>query len=633
MSVRTDSADPQASPDEQRPLGIDLPKRTKRLIIISAMLGMFMASLEQSVVNPAMPQIVSELGGLELYPWLVQAFIMAQVVTIPVAGTLSDIYGRKPVLLGGLIIFLLGSAMCGFAPGIYELIAFRAVQGVGAAILMTATFSVVGDLYSPADRGRFIGLFGGVFALSGLIGAPLGGVLTETLSWRWVFWVMLALGPIVLFVIALKMPWLRPPPKPFRLDIKGVVLLTTALVPAMISLSLAATWGWFAPQTLALFAISAAAMYLFFRVERSAEQPIVPLELFKIPTVATTAVVNFFLGVGMMGVFVYLQFYLQVGLGADAATAGLVMAPTILVSVVASVVSGQVMSRTGRYKFLAVTGSLLMVSSMLLLSTMTRDTTIPGVLGRMFLFGIGMGLMMPVMSIASQNASPQKYLGIVSAFTQFFQQVGGVIGIGVIGALFNARLASGLAERLESDVAERVQPEKLVDPIFREDLMNDLGPEVWTVAEPQVQAAVATAITDNFLLAAAIVFISVLAILRMKEIRLRREGMPAAAVAVERPEPTRAIASRASGSVVSSARDIPISTRPSPPARLTRLNGVSEVFALELRAQLRPPDDVAVVGNNRRPEPSLRRSVVAAAMLGAGVGFALSFVYPRNRTR
>ena len=629
MSVRTDSADPQAPPDEQRPLGIDLPKRTKRLIIISAMLGMFMASLEQSVVNPAMPQIVSELGGLELYPWLVQAFIMAQVVTIPVAGTLSDIYGRKPVLLGGLIIFLLGSAMCGFAPGIYELIAFRAVQGVGAAILMTATFSVVGDLYLPADRGRFIGLFGGVFALSGLIGAPLGGVLTETLSWRWVFWVMLALGPIVLFVIAIKMPWLRPPPKPFRLDIKGVVLLTTALVPAMISLSLAATWGWFAPQTLALFAISAAAMYLFFRVERSAEQPIVPLELFKIPTVATTAVVNFFLGVGMMGVFVYLQFYLQVGLGADAATAGLVMGPMILVSVFASVVSGQVMSRTGRYKFLAVTGSLMMFSSMLLLSTMTRDTTIPGVLGRMFLFGIGMGLMMPVMSIASQNASPQKYLGIVSAFTQFFQQVGGVIGIGVIGALFNARLASGLTERLEPDVADRVQPEKLVDPIFREDLMNDLGPEVWTVAEPQVQAAVATAITDNFLLAAAIVFISVLAILRMKEIRLRREGMPAATVAVERPEPTRAIALRPSGSVVSSARDIPVSTRPSRP---DRLNGVSEVFDLELRGQVRPASPPAAA-NSGESEPSIRRSVVAAAMLGAGVGFALSFVYPRNRSR
>ena len=629
MSVRTASDDPNAKapspPDEQRPLGIDLPKQTKRLIIIGAMLAMFMAALEQSVVSPAMPQIVSELGGLELYPWLVQSFIMAQVVTIPLAGMLSDHFGRKPVLLSGMVVFLLGSALCGFAPGIYELIAFRAVQGVGAAILMTSTFSVVGDLYLPADRGRFIGLFGGVFALSSLIGAPLGGVLTEALSWRWVFWIMLALGPLVLLVITVKMPWLRPPPKPLKLDIKGVVLLTMALVPAMISLSLAATWGWFAPQTLALFAISIVAMYLFFRVERSAEQPIVPLELFKIPTLATTAVVNFFLGVGMMGVFVYIQFYLQVGLGHNAAAAGLVIGPMILVSVAASVASGQVMARTGRYKILAVTGSLMMFGSMLLLSTMTKDTTIPGVLGRMFLFGIGMGLMMPVMSIASQNASPQKYLGIVSAFTQFFQQVGGVIGIGVIGALFNARLASGLAERLAPDLVDKVQPEKLVDPIFRDGLMEELGPEIWVVAEPQVQAAVATAITDNFLLAAAIVFVSVVAILRMKEIRLRREGVPSQLVNVQRPEPTRAIPS---GPVVTSARDIPISTQPSRPVRL---NGVSEVFDLELRGQVNPPSAAEIV-DGAAPAKGLRRSVVAAAMLGAGVGFVLSLVYPRDKS-
>ena len=238
----------------------------------------------------------------------------------------------------------------------------------------------------------------------------------------------------------------------------------------------------------------------------------------------------------MMGVFVYLQFYLQVGIGVDAATAGLVMGPMILVSVGASIVSGQIMSRTGRYKVLAATGSLMMFGSMLLLSTMTRETPILGVLGRMFLFGAGMGLMMPVMSIASQNAAPQKFLGIVSAFTQFFQQVGGVIGIGVIGALFNARLASGLMERLSPDLVDRIQPEKLVDPLFRDGLVEDLGTEVWAVAEPQVQSAVATAITDNFLLAAAIVLISVLAILRMKEVKLRSAELPGSAVAVERPE-------------------------------------------------------------------------------------------------
>ena len=615
------TADPAAAPDEQRPLGIDLPKRTKRLIIIGAMLGMFMAALEQSVVSPAMPQIVSDLGGLELYPWLMQSFIMAQVVTIPIAGTLSDMFGRKPVLLTGMTIFLIGSALCGFAPGIYELIAFRAVQGVGAAILMTATFSVVGDLYAPAERGRFIGLFGGVFALSSLIGAPIGGVLTETLSWRWVFWIMLFLGPPVISVVAFKMPWLRPPKRKFKIDAAGVVTLSILLIPAMIALSLGAEWGWFAPQTLVLFVASALALLVFIRIEQRAEQPIVPLQLFRIPTIATTAVVTFFLGVGMMGVFVYLQFYLQVGIGADAATAGLVMGPMILVSVAGSIVSGQVMSRTGRYKFLAVTGSLMMLGSMILLSTMTRETTIIGVLGRMFLFGIGMGLMMPVMSIASQNAAPQKYLGIVSAFTQFFQQVGGVIGIGVIGALFNARLASGLMERLSPDLVDVIQPEKLVDPLFREGLVVQLGADVWAVAEPQVQSAVATAITDNFLLAAVIVLISVLAILRMREIRLRSAELPAA-VNVERPDPEPP---QGAQSVIESQILEPRRGRP--------LNGLAEVLEINMREQYAPQPPPLRALRGSASSPSLRRSVVAAAMIGAGLGLALSVLYPRYRAR
>ena len=639
MSERSATPDAlsTALPDEQRPLGLDLPRSVKRLIITGAMLGMFLSALEQSVVSPAIPQIVSDLGGLELYPWLVQAFVMAQVLTIPVAGTLSDAFGRKPVLLGGLTIFLLGSALCGFAGGIYELIAFRAVQGVGGAILATATFSVVGDLYTPAERGRLIGLFGGVFALSSLIGAPLGGVLTEALSWRWVFLSMLLVGPFVMLVIALKMPWLRPPKKKFRFDAAGIATLTLMLMPAMIALSLAADWGWLAPQTLGLFAVSALGLLLFIRAERRAEQPIVPLALFRIPTVATAAVVNFFIGIGMMGVFVYLQFYLQVGIGVDAATAGLVMGPMVLVSVMGSVVSGQIMSRTGRYKFLAVTGSLMMFASMLLLSTMTRETTIPGVLGRMFLFGIGMGLMMPVMSIATQNAAPQRYLGIVSAFTQFFQQVGGVIGIGVIGALFNARLTNGLIERLTPDLVRKIQPEKLVDPLFRESLLEDLGPEIWAEAEPQVQTAVAVAITDNFLLAAALVAISVLAILRMREIRLRGGPMPPA-VNVEHPDPESTIpGSRA-------VREFPILYPKSRPGVIANgavpaaVNQTADLFDLQPRQQsarsaAAPVSPTAQAPFQSLPEQaSLIRSVLAAAMIGAAVGLAVSVFGRRSGT-
>lgn len=624
-ATANDMSDPALAIEDQRPLGIDLPVRLKRLIIVGAMLGMFMAALEQSVVSPAMPQIVSDLGGLELYPWLVQAFIMAQVVTIPIAGTLSDMFGRKPVLLSGLFVFLVGSALCGFTPGIYELIAFRAVQGVGAAILMTATFSVVGDLYAPAQRGRFIGVFGGVFALSSLIGAPLGGVLTEALNWRWVFWGMLLLGPPVFLVIALKMPWLRPPKRKVQIDVAGVVMLSLMLIPAMVSLSLAATWGWLTPQTLLLFAASLVGLFLFIRVERRAAQPILPLPLFRIPTIATTAVVNFFIGVGMMGVFVYLQFYLQIGLGVDAATAGIVMGPMILVSVAGSVVSGQIMSRTGRYKLLAVSGSLMMFASMLLLSTMTRETTILGVLGRMFLFGAGMGLMMPVMSIASQNAAPQRYLGIVSAVTQFFQQVGGVIGIGVIGALFNVRLAQGLMERLTPDLVEKIEPEKLVDPLFRESLLTDLGPEIWSVAEPQVQAAVATAITDNFLLAAAIVFISVLAILRMKEIRLRgTDAMPS--VGVERPDPGQNSGVDSQAQSMSQAQ--PISNGATAAAAYYD----SLVRALPMREQHQPESRYRAESVNGSQATSQRRAVIAAGAVGAGIGLLWSMLNRSDRS-
>ena len=631
MAIRTASTEPLEPPDlsespepqdEQRPLGIDLPRRTKRLIIIGAMLGMFMAALEQSVVSPAMPQIVSDLGGLELYPWLVQAFIMAQVVTIPIAGTLSDMYGRKPVLLAGMFVFLIGSALCGFAPGIYELIAFRAVQGVGAAILMTATFSVVGDLYAPAERGRFIGLFGGVFALSSLIGAPIGGVLTETLSWRWVFWIMLFLAPVVLTVVTLKMPWLRPPKRKFKIDVAGVIVLSVTLMPAMIALSLASQWGWFAPQTLLMFVVSVIALVLFIRIEQRAEQPIVPLQLFKIQTIATAAVVNFFIGVGMMGVFVYLQFYLQVGIGADAATAGLVMGPMILVSVTGSIVSGQIMSRTGRYKMLAVTGSLMMFASMLLLSTMTRETTIPGVLGRMFLFGIGMGLMMPVMSIASQNAAPQKFLGIVSAFTQFFQQVGGVIGIGVIGALFNARLANGLIERLSPELVEVIEPEKLVDPIFRDGLVEELGAEVWAVAEPEVQAAVATAITDNFLLAAGIVFISVLAIMRMREIKLRTATpLPAA------PSSGAVNASVDEPAVAGAMPSLPTANGSS------AMSSLPAQWELPMRQQHAVASEVQLVSiptSNGRNETTRIGPLAAMGAVGVGVGVLWFVISRRN---
>ncbi len=655
MSERATSGEPSAPPvragiDEDRPLGIDLPNKTKALVIGGSMLAMFLSALEHSVVNPALPRIVSDLGGLELYPWLIQAFTMAQVVTIPVAATLSDSFGRKPLLLVGLVIFLAGTAACGSAPGIYELIAFRAVQGMGAGILMMSTFSVVGDLYAPSERGKYIGLFGGVFALSGLIGAPLGGVITEAFSWRWVFWSMLFVGPFAVWLIAWKMPWLRPPRQPLRFDWLGMLTLMPMLLPLMLAMSLGGQHGWTSALVLGLLALSAVSFLLFLAVERRAAVPIVPLHLFKVNTIAMVTITMFLTGVGMMGVMVYLQVFLQVGLGAGAATAGLVMGPMIIVSVAVMVLSGQLMARTGRYKILAIIGVLLMLGGMALLSTMTRETSILGVLGRLAVFGIGMGLMMPVLSLAAQNAAPQKYLGRVSGFTQFFQLIGGAIGIGVVGALFNARLSSGLQAALSPELVDVIRPEKLVDPDFRAELIGTLGEDVWAVAEPAVQTVVANAITDNFLLAMGILVFAVAAMLLMREVPLRtgKEGGPPKAGEAGAPVLTAAAAEPPSNGATAGVSAEPVAQGATPlsaivedelPEQMLDPPLIPSLIAIDAPLAAPPTEPVkgpltgagtdghGAEGGEWSPAA---RGVAAAAFVGASVGLAVSIAYTGN---
>lgn len=600
---------------------MDLPRRVKALVLAGSMLAMFMSALEQSIVGPALPRIVSELGGLELYPWLFQAYITAQVVAIPVAARLSDRVGRKRVLVAGLAVFLAGSAACGAAPDIYSLIAFRAVQGAGAGILATLSFAVVGDLFPPSERGRYVGLFGGVFALSSLIGAPLGGVLTELAGWRWVFWAMLPAGVCALALIALRMPSLKPRSAPaFRFDFAGLALMAAFLLPVMFALTLAGSIGWDAPLVLGLLLASAASLALFIAVERRAVEPIVPLRLFRIRNVAVAAIAMLVIGLGMFGSMVYLQFFLQVGLGADASTAGAVMGPMVIFVVVFSVIAGQTMSRTGRYKFLAVLGAAAMLAGMALLAAMSRETPVHAVLLRLGVFGAGMGMLMPVLTLAAQNAASQRDLGTISGFTQFFQLAGGAIGIGVIGALFNARLADGLRARLDPAAAEIIRAEKLVDPIFRENLVVELGADAWAAAEPRVQAAVAAAITDNFALGAAILALVFLAVLWIRELPLRtgeEDRLPAAPGRPPTALPDPRLADPLVGAIPAAqatARFAAIGPQAAPMA------------AVALQAPPRAPRRAAGA-----PPPSAATSSLLRA--GAGVAFALAVAAAAARWR
>ena len=640
------SAPGAAEIDEERPLGMDLPRRVKALVMAGSALAMFLAALEQSIVNPAMPRIVSELGGLELYPWLVQGFVIAQITAIPAAGALSDSLGRKPLLLAGLLIFLGGSAGCGAANDIYMLIAFRALQGVGAGVLMMATFSVIGDLFPPSDRGRYMGLFAAVFALSSVIGAPLGGVLTEQLSWRWVFWAMFVVGPPALLVIAWKMPWLRPQRQgPLQFDWLGMAALLPMLIGLTMAFSLTGSSGWTSPLVLALFAVAGVSLVLFIAAERRAAAPIVPLHLFRINTVASVAIAMFVIGVGMMGAMVYLQVFLQVGLGAPPTTAGMMMIPMIVTGMVFAVVCGQIMSRTGRYKFLAVTGSLLMVAGMALLATMTRETPVfSGVLPRLFVFGVGMGMMMPVLSLAAQNAAPQRYLGRISGFTQFFQLTGGAVGIGIIGALFNARLSDGLQAALPADLVNVVLPEKLVDPDFRSDMIASIGATLWETVEPAVQGVVAGAITDNFLMVLGILGFAVLVILRMREVPLRtgEEGrIAAAAQAAEEPppalspvaEPIAAVVEPSPQPIANGATVEPVPVPVPPPVVIEE--SIAPPAPVQLEAPVSIPNGARPMPNGAQPRAAQwgpGRGVAAAAFVGASLGIALSYAWSGNRS-
>ena len=639
------SAPGAAEIDEERPLGMDLPRRVKALVMAGSALAMFLAALEQSIVNPAMPRIVSELGGLELYPWLVQGFVIAQITAIPAAGALSDSLGRKPLLLAGLLIFLGGSAGCGAANDIYMLIAFRALQGVGAGVLMMATFSVIGDLFPPSERGKFMGLFAAVFALSSVIGAPLGGVLTEQLSWRWVFWAMFVVGPPALLMIAWKMPWLRPQRQgPLQFDWLGMAALLPMLIGLTMAFSLTGSSGWTSPLVLALFAVAGVSLVLFIAAERRAAAPIVPLHLFRINTVASVAIAMFVIGVGMMGAMVYLQVFLQVGLGAPPTTAGMMMIPMIVTGMVFAVVCGQIMSRTGRYKFLAVTGSLLMVAGMALLATMTRETPVfSGVLPRLFVFGVGMGMMMPVLSLAAQNAAPQRYLGRISGFTQFFQLTGGAVGIGIIGALFNARLSDGLQAALPADLVDVVLPEKLVDPDFRSDMIASIGATLWETVEPAVQGVVAGAITDNFLMVLGILGFAVLVILRMREVPLRtgEEGRIAAARAAEEPppalspvaEPIAAVVEPSSQPIANGAAVEPVSVAVPPPVAIEE--PIAPPAPVQFEVSVPVPNGARPMPNGAQPRAAQwapGRGVAAAAFVGASLGIALSYAWSGNRS-
>ena len=420
--------------------------RRRTLIVLSGlMLGMLLAALNQTIVSTALPRIVGDLGGFEHYSWVFSAYMLASTVTVPIYGKLSDLYGRRPFFALGIVLFMTGAVVSGLAQSMTVLIAGRAIQGLGAGGLIPLAMAVIGDLIAPRERGKWQGLTGAVFGVASVVGPATGGWIADNTSWRWAFFVSLPFGVLALVVV-----WLgfrvEVPRREHTVDWLGAGLLATGVTSGLLAL----VWGgvqypWSSTQVVGLFALSVVLLVAFLVQEGRAAEPILPLGLFRDRTIAAAQVALFFVGAAMFGTIMFIPLFVQGVIGDSAASSGAVLTPLMLALIGASVLSGQLVSRTGRYRAVLLAAPLVLLGGFLLLTRLDAGSTSGDVTLDMVVVGLGIGLGMQTYVLVVQNAVPAHSMGVATATTQFFRSIGGTIGVTAMGALLTTRLSGGLS--------------------------------------------------------------------------------------------------------------------------------------------------------------------------------------------
>jgi EmrB/QacA subfamily drug resistance transporter len=405
----------------------------------AVMLSMFFAALDQTVVSTALPVIVADLKGLSIYTWVFTAYMMASAITVPIYGKLSDIYGRKPFYVFGLVVFMVGSAFSGQAHSMLALILARGTQGIGAGALMSMPRATIGDMFNPRERGRWMGVMSGAFGLSSIVGPTFGGWITDHLGWRWVFYVNLPVAALALVAVALTLPSVRVERR-FRLDWRGAAWMTLGLVPLLLGFTWAGNpYAWSSPLVLGLFGAAVVFLALFVWNERRVDEPILDPALFANRAFTMASIAALFVAMAMFGGLIFLPLYVQGVLGFSAQGAGVIITPMMAGFALGSVLAGVLMSRTGHYKLLAIAGGLLMVVGMVLFNTMGASTRWPVVVRDMVVAGVGIGMLLPLLNVVVQSAFPYRLMGVANATQQFVRSLGGVIIAPILGSV----LASG----------------------------------------------------------------------------------------------------------------------------------------------------------------------------------------------
>jgi EmrB/QacA subfamily drug resistance transporter len=437
---------------------LGLPLREKLEILFAVMLGLFLGALDQTIVGPALPTIVTQLNGNDVYVWAVTSYLLTSTISVPFWGKLSDLYGRKPMFITGIVIFLIGSALSGLSQNMGQLILFRGIQGIGAGSLFPIALAVIGDLFSPAERGKYQGLFGAVFGIAFIAGPLIGGFLTENISWHWIFYVNVPIGLVSLFFIFRLLPTVKNPRATRNFDVLGGVIFTIATAFLLVGLTQKGQvdpathrlYDWTAPTVGGFILISLVGLVLFVWAESRAKEPIVPLGLFRIRTYAAAQVATFFAAFTFFGAIIFLPRWFQIVQGFSPTYSGLAALPLMVGLIGSSIASGQIVARTGRYRWLAVGAIAIMGVSTLLMTQLRADTPVPVVWLWMFISGIGVGPTFAVFTLIVQNAVPFNMLGVATSNLTFFRQIGGTVALAIVGTIFATGFQNELVPQLQA---------------------------------------------------------------------------------------------------------------------------------------------------------------------------------------
>ncbi|MCX4880496.1 MFS transporter [Streptomyces sp. NBC_00847] len=515
MTGNVRDAQPPAKPPKRGSAAQEHVSGNVLVSIGALLLGLLLAALDQTIVSTALPTIVSDLGGLEHLSWVVTAYLLASTAATPLWGKLGDQYGRKRLFQIAIVIFLIGSALCGTAQNMPQLIAFRAVQGLGGGGLIVLSMAIVGDVVSPRERGRYQGLFGAVFGATSVLGPLLGGVFTQHLSWRWVFYINLPVGVVALAVIAAALHIPRRA-TPHVIDYLGTFLIASVATCLILVASLGGTtWGWGSAQIIGLIVLGVVLAVAFVAVERRAAEPVLPLKLFRIRTFTLSAIISFIVGFAMFGAMTYLPTFLQVVQGVTPTMSGVHMLPMVFGMLLSSTTSGQIVSRTGRWKVFPIAGTGVTALGLLLLHRLDEYSSTASMSVDFFVFGLGLGLVMQVLVLIVQNAVSYEDLGVATSGATFFRSIGASFGVAIFGTVFASRLGDQLTDAFQGTrLPAGVSADSLEsDPRGIGSLPADL--------RPPALHAYAASITDVFLYAAPVALVGFVLAWFLKEDKLR----------------------------------------------------------------------------------------------------------------